>query len=456
MTVLLRREGYSVYAPANPLRGIAPDAEYLRTFLAALTGPVILAGRSYRGAVITNAAAGNPNVRAPVYIAAYALGQGETIGAANALGGGSALLGEHIITRPLPGGGPNDVEAYVDPVYFREVFAHDLTASKASRWPRLSDRCRRPRSAHPRDSRAWQTIPSWYLVASRDHAIPPEAERAMAARARALTVEIASSDVCDDQPSAASDGSDHLGRGPTLTSTQDTTGANAMAPDLGADPPVDGSGPSLRLSDAGDAKPAWITLLTTEHYNLQTQRAATISESNGRASIFLGAVSAGLIALGFQGADSARSGGHTVFQVLVLSSLTFLGVVTFARCLEISIDDWQFAQRISKLRKAYAQLVPELAELMLVAAGPEQATAMLTPRRLPFQMMLSVAGSIGVVTSVLLGADAGVVIYGLHGSFAWAVGVGALIGLLAVIASGRFQRARWRGATTADSSLAAK
>jgi hypothetical protein len=54
----------------------------------------------------------------------------------------------------------------------------------------------------------------------------------------------------------------------------------------------------LRLSDAGDAKPAWITLLTTEHYNLQTERAATISEVNGRASVFLGAVSAGLIAAG--------------------------------------------------------------------------------------------------------------------------------------------------------------
>lgn len=226
--------------------------------------------------------------------------------------------------------------------------------------------------------------------------------------------------------------------------------------DVGGKTPAEGIGGPLRLSDAGDAKPAWITLLTTEHYNLQTQRAATISEANGRASIFLGAVSAGLIALGFQGANSGRSGGHTVFQVLVLSSLMFLGVATFVRCLEVGIDDWQFSKRISKLRKAYAQLVPELADLLLVAAGTEQATAMLTPRRRPFQMMLTVAGSIGVVTSVLLGADAGVVVYGLHGPFASAVGVGALIGLLAVTASGRFQRARWNGATTADSSLAAE
>jgi hypothetical protein len=155
----------------------------------------------------------------------------------------------------------------------------------------------------------------------------------------------------------------------------------------------------LRLSDAGDAKPAWITLLTTEHYNLQTQRAATISEANGRASIFLGALSAGLIALGFQSA-AGRTAGTTIFQVLVLSSLAFLGVVTLLRCLEISIDDWLFTLRITALRAAYAQLVPELADLLLVATGAEQATAMLTVRRQPFQLMLGVAGSIGVITSV--------------------------------------------------------
>jgi hypothetical protein len=63
----------------------------------------------------------------------------------------------------------------------------------------------------------------------------------------------------------------------------------------------------LRLDDAGDAKPAWITLLTTEHYNLQVQRASTISETNGRTSVYLGAVSAGLIALGFQAAGHGRS-----------------------------------------------------------------------------------------------------------------------------------------------------
>jgi pimeloyl-ACP methyl ester carboxylesterase len=192
---LLQHDGYTVFAPANPLRGIASDADYLRTFLATLTGPIVLAGHSYGGAAVTNAATGNPAVQALVYIAAYALDQGETIGAANTLGGGTALLGQHIVVRPFPGAGPGDVEAYVDPAFFREVFAQDLTARRAA----IMAAAQRPLVASalgtPSGVPAWRTIPSWYLVASHDHAIPPEAERAMAARAGAHTVEIASSHI---------------------------------------------------------------------------------------------------------------------------------------------------------------------------------------------------------------------------------------------------------------------
>jgi hypothetical protein len=202
----------------------------------------------------------------------------------------------------------------------------------------------------------------------------------------------------------------------------------------------------LRLSAAGDAKPAWITLLTTEHYNLQTQRAATIGEANGRASIFLGALSAGLVAIGFQGTSGGRSAGKTVFEVLVLSSLALLGAITYLRCVEISIDDWQFSQRISALRAAYRQLVPELAGLLSSAVGDEQFVAMLTPRRQRFQLLLSVAGSLGVVTSLVFGADCGVLAYGLGTSLGWAIAAGAVTGGLALSVSHRFQRARFSGA----------
>jgi len=73
----LIEDGYPVLAFSNPLRGPIADAANLRDFLSTIPGPVVLVGHSYGGAVITNAATGNPNVKALVYVAAYALGEGE-------------------------------------------------------------------------------------------------------------------------------------------------------------------------------------------------------------------------------------------------------------------------------------------------------------------------------------------------------------------------------------------
>ena len=201
-----------------------------------------------------------------------------------------------------------------------------------------------------------------------------------------------------------------------------------------------------RLADAGDEAPAWITLLTTEHYNLQTARASTIGEANGRASIFLGSVSAGLIALGFQGASGGGGAATTTFRVVVLTSLAFLGIVTLMRCLELSIDDRRFAVRIDSLRAVYAELVPGLADALRAAAGEEEMMVMLPTRRKGFQLLLSVAGTVGLIAGIVAGADAGVLAYGLSGSLGIAIAAGMAAGVLAVAVGIRFQRARWLGA----------
>jgi pimeloyl-ACP methyl ester carboxylesterase len=199
----LQRRGFPVYAPANPLRGLQADSDYLKSFLSTITGPVVLVGHSYGGAVITNAATGNPNVTALVYIAAFALDQGETGGAAVALGGGTSLLLPNIVTRPYPGApvidfpnpGDRDQDGYINPATFREVFAADVPAATAA----VMAASQRPGTLSslgaPSGVPAWRTIPSWYMVAKQDRAIPPEAERAMAARAKARTVEVDSSHV---------------------------------------------------------------------------------------------------------------------------------------------------------------------------------------------------------------------------------------------------------------------
>jgi pimeloyl-ACP methyl ester carboxylesterase len=191
VTRKLHDRGYTVIAPANPLRGVQTDSAYLSSVLATITGPIVLVGHSYGGVLITNAATGNPNVKALVYVAAFAPDLGETVGQLLAMNPGSEAAPPDLAFRPYPGG----VDVYITPGAFHSVFCGDLATTTAA----VMAADQRPidaaalgeSSAEP----AWRTIPSWYLVASNDHAIPPATERFMAKRAGATTVEIASSHV---------------------------------------------------------------------------------------------------------------------------------------------------------------------------------------------------------------------------------------------------------------------
>jgi pimeloyl-ACP methyl ester carboxylesterase len=191
----LRERGYAVHAPANPLRGVAADGDYLRAFVSTIEGPVVLVGHSYGGCVITNGSVGADNVAALVYIAAYAPDEGETLADAGTLGGGSSELTKHLVVRPYPGAPEGDADGYIDPDFFHELFCADVDPDLAAfmavgqRGVALSG------LTTPSGVPGWRTIPSWYLVSTADATIPPEAERAMAARAGAHTVEVDSSHV---------------------------------------------------------------------------------------------------------------------------------------------------------------------------------------------------------------------------------------------------------------------
>ena len=191
----LMNAGYPVLAFSNPLRGPSSDGEYLRTFLSTIEGPIVLVGHSYGGVVITNAATGNENVQSLVYVAAYAPAEGESVSDANHLGGGTSVVTDHLVVRPFPGASNGDADAYIDPAWFHELFAQDLSR----RTTRFMAASQRPGAfaalVTPSGPPAWAEIPSWYMVASQDRIIPPEAERAMAERAGSTTVEIDSSHV---------------------------------------------------------------------------------------------------------------------------------------------------------------------------------------------------------------------------------------------------------------------
>jgi len=191
----LTDRGYPVLAFSNPLRGPVADGEYLRQFIDTIPGPIVLVGHSYGGAVITNAATGDPDVEALVYVAAYAPAEGESVAAANQLGGGHTVVTDHLVIRPYPGAPANDADAYIDPTWFHRLFAQDLPRDKA----RFMAASQRPGALGalliPSGAPAWADIPSWYIVAKQDRIIPPEAERAMAERAGATTVQVNSSHV---------------------------------------------------------------------------------------------------------------------------------------------------------------------------------------------------------------------------------------------------------------------
>jgi pimeloyl-ACP methyl ester carboxylesterase len=191
----LQDDGFPVVAPANPLRGIASDASYLSSFLNTIDGPIVLVGHSYGGAVITNAAAGHSNVKALVYVAAFIPDVGQTLADLSSPAGGSDLQ-PTLILRPCP---PQfcalGAEGYIDPAKFRAVFAADLPRDKAATMAVAQRPASLSTLVEPTTAAAWKSLPSWAVVATRDHAIGTANVRAMAQHAGASITEVAASHV---------------------------------------------------------------------------------------------------------------------------------------------------------------------------------------------------------------------------------------------------------------------
>ena len=182
----LQRDGYTVYGPPNPLLGLSYDPAFLRDFLNTIPGPIVLAGHSYGGAVITNAATGDPNVKALVYVDAFAPAQGQTIGQLVSAHPGSCVLpAANVTAQPYPGAPKGAVDVYIKQRVFGSCMANGLPAHQAA----VLAATQRPLTSIALDQMsgvpAWKTIPSWVVVGSADHAIPPAELLAMAHQAHA-------------------------------------------------------------------------------------------------------------------------------------------------------------------------------------------------------------------------------------------------------------------------------
>jgi pimeloyl-ACP methyl ester carboxylesterase len=188
----LQAAGYTVYAPPNPLRGVTYDSKYLKDFLSTITGPIVLVGHSYGGFAITNAATNNPNVKALVYDDAFIPAKGDTLlGLASAVPGSCLNPASSFNAVPYPDPPvTGDVDLYVKASLFPGCFANGLPPAEgavlaATQRP-LAESVLTEKSGPP----AWQTIPSWAIIGTADHVIPPAGQLAMAQRAGASITQI--------------------------------------------------------------------------------------------------------------------------------------------------------------------------------------------------------------------------------------------------------------------------
>jgi pimeloyl-ACP methyl ester carboxylesterase len=191
----LQAAGYTVVAPPNTLMGLTYDDAYLADFLHSISGPIVLVGHSYGGAVVTNAATGDKQVKALVYVDAFMPAKGESVGQLVAAKPGSCVAVEDPTTIfnlvPYPGAPKGAVDAYLKQSVFPDCIANGLPAAEqrqlaVTQLP-LSTIALSQKSGVP----AWKTIPSWAVIGTEDHTIPPAELMFMAERAHAHITTVA-------------------------------------------------------------------------------------------------------------------------------------------------------------------------------------------------------------------------------------------------------------------------
>jgi hypothetical protein len=193
-----------------------------------------------------------------------------------------------------------------------------------------------------------------------------------------------------------------------------------------------------------DRRSSAVSFVTTEHFALQSARAATIAESTGRATMFLTSASGGLIALGLVATATGIGTAFYAFGLVLLPTLAFVGLVTYERALQIGLEDVLLARRIGLLREYYLREAPELDEYLVSVPLSEVLTAgsLLAGRA---QSLRTVAGMVGVITAVLAGATAGLVaIAASSNSLAAALISGVVVAVAATIVLMYFQERAYR------------
>jgi hypothetical protein len=197
-----------------------------------------------------------------------------------------------------------------------------------------------------------------------------------------------------------------------------------------------------------DPRPATVSFVTAEHFTLQGARSSTIAESTGRASMFLSAVSGGLVALGLLATATSVGTAFYALALILLPTLAFVGLVTFDRVLQSGIEDHRYAHRIARLRGYYFDQAPEL-DGYLLSVPPADRLRLQGVGGGPWQGFLTVAGMVAVITAVLGGSAAGLLAGIAAGhSLVAALVAGAVVAGAALTALMRYQHSAWKRVNT--------
>jgi hypothetical protein len=198
---------------------------------------------------------------------------------------------------------------------------------------------------------------------------------------------------------------------------------------------------SIESSQASTGEPseslqAAVTFATTEHFNLQTARSTTVTAASSRALGFLAVLSSSLIALAFIGQMSELGTAFYAFALVLLPTLSFIGLVTFQRLTQITSEDIAYAQRIARLREFYVDVAPQLEPYLTIVRGAAAAERLRGARSHPsgWQLFLTFAGLVALINSVIVGAAGAIMIDGItDDSLAPSVAVGVPAGILALL-----------------------
>jgi hypothetical protein len=188
------------------------------------------------------------------------------------------------------------------------------------------------------------------------------------------------------------------------------------------------------MADDGPDRQALLTALTTEHFGLAGARATTVSESSSRAALYISAVSSTLVALGFIGQISEVGDVFNVFALTALPTLYVLGLFTFARLVQSTVEDIFYGRAINRIRHYYLELAGDQSRLFMLSAHDDAPGVLgnMALRPGPFQQFFTAATMVAVINSVVGGAATAIAVGAISDA---PLGIAAGIGGVAAIAS---------------------